>query len=211
MDGAAIRRLRRRVGLTQRDLAERLNVDQGTVSRWERDVDTPRPRREADIRGLLLKAEENRLLTRNLSIVRLNLMPSTLLDRRLRLIEASESALEHYRRRGIDPAALFGKTFDSYAHRVGFPELLKHLQTAGLMSGHALMFRFTMNFQGAGHTTTWEPLIEDGNVVGVLNYASSYFDFPANAERSLERVDFVPTDGQELITLHHGPRAELIP
>jgi transcriptional regulator with XRE-family HTH domain len=36
MDGPAVRRLRRRAGLTQRALAARLGVAENTVARWER-------------------------------------------------------------------------------------------------------------------------------------------------------------------------------
>ena len=55
MDGSAIRQLRRRLGITQRQLADRLNVDQGTISRWERGVEGPRPAREAALRDMLME------------------------------------------------------------------------------------------------------------------------------------------------------------
>ncbi|MEY8841796.1 helix-turn-helix transcriptional regulator, partial [Cribrihabitans sp. XS_ASV171] len=41
-DAMDIRWFRRRIGWTQLDLAERLGVDQGTISRWERGVEAPR-------------------------------------------------------------------------------------------------------------------------------------------------------------------------
>jgi transcriptional regulator with XRE-family HTH domain len=39
--GGRLRTARRSVGLTQKQLAERLGVESVTVSRWERDVTTP--------------------------------------------------------------------------------------------------------------------------------------------------------------------------
>lgn len=185
-------------------------MDQGTVSRWERGVDVPRPRREGELRRLLLKEGENLLLTRNLAIVRLDMFPSTLLDRKLRLVELSASAKAHYKSRDIDPNALLGKTFEAHAHQRGHPALLEHLRASGLMKGDALMFRFSLNRQGAGHTTIWEPLVEDGQVIGVLNWVSEYFEFSENAENSIERVDYIPKDGQDLIRLHEGQRVEEI-
>jgi transcriptional regulator with XRE-family HTH domain len=37
MDGASLRRIRLRLGWTQRRLAEELGVSDNTVARWERD------------------------------------------------------------------------------------------------------------------------------------------------------------------------------
>jgi len=37
MDGAALKRLRARLGLTQPQLAEKVGVHWNTVARWERD------------------------------------------------------------------------------------------------------------------------------------------------------------------------------
>lgn len=37
MDGAELRRIRERIGWTQRRLAEELGVAENTVARWERD------------------------------------------------------------------------------------------------------------------------------------------------------------------------------
>lgn len=185
-------------------------MDQGTVSRWERGVDVPRPRREGELRRLLLREGENRLLTRNLAIVRLDMFPSTLLDRRLRLVELSASARHHYRSRGIDPDALLGKTFETHAERRGHPALIEHISSSGLLEDKALMFRFSLNRRGSGHTTIWEPLVEDGQVIGVLNWVSAYFDFVENSDNSLERVDYIPNDGQGLINLYVGERADQI-
>ncbi len=39
--GAFIAALRTAAGMTQRDLADKLNVSDKTVSRWERDINAP--------------------------------------------------------------------------------------------------------------------------------------------------------------------------
>lgn len=52
MGSKAIRRLRRRHGWTQSDLAQRLGTDAVTVSRWERGVSRPRRSAVARLRAL---------------------------------------------------------------------------------------------------------------------------------------------------------------
>lgn len=55
MEPGDIRRLRRRRGWTQADLARRLGTDPVTVSRWERGVSRPRPsalKRLAELFGI---------------------------------------------------------------------------------------------------------------------------------------------------------------
>ncbi|TCO71562.1 helix-turn-helix domain-containing protein [Rhodovulum euryhalinum] len=210
MDGKTIRHMRRRLGVTQRQLADRLDVDQGTVSRWERGVERPRPRREAELLKLLRDNEDRRHLARSLALVRHDVQTAALLDARLRLVEVSATGRAHFRARGYDPSALLGTDFERYTDRLGCPELAEHLLRSGLQGGDSLLFRFTANFRGAGHTTIWEPLLEDGRVVGVLTYVASYFAFPDNGDVSIERVDFIPADGSDLVLLHEGVRSGAI-
>lgn len=92
IDGDLIRELRRRLGLTQGQLAELLHVDQGTISRWERGVESPRPARREALSKLLLKDESRRAMLRSLAIVRQDYLPSTLHDGELTLSEISASA-----------------------------------------------------------------------------------------------------------------------
>lgn len=57
MDGRKIREMRKKAGLTQTDLAERLNVAQSIISRWEQGRDeVPRPRRAeiAEVLGVTI-------------------------------------------------------------------------------------------------------------------------------------------------------------
>lgn len=212
MDGKSIRALRMRLGISQRQLGERLGVDQGTVSRWERGVESPRPARQGRMHDLLARSEERRHLMRSLAMVRNDLMPATLTDGRLRLTEASDSARRYLSAHRCEFDKIRGISFDRYADRIGLPALVRHLDDSGLLEGDALLFRFSINACGSGNTTIWEPIFEDGCLVGVLNYISARYDLPAEQGFALERVDFLPTDNPgTFVPLHSGTRSSLIP
>lgn len=212
MDGPTIRELRRRLGITQRQLGDRFEVDQGTVSRWERGVERPRPARMAKLRALLLRDEEHRAFERSLAIVRQDILPATLVCDRARLAEISASGARHFRDRGRDPDKLIGMSLDAYAEDAGIPELSRLVRESGLLSGDALLMRFSLNIRGMGHTTVYEPLFQDGRLAGVLNYCTRYFAFPENDESSLERLEVLPADATgAMVTLHRGPREGMIP
>ncbi|MGG7644795.1 helix-turn-helix domain-containing protein [Rhodovulum sp. YNF3179] len=207
LEGSRIRELRRRLGVTQQELACRIDVDQGTVSRWERGVERPRPARMAKLHTLLLRDEERRQVKKSIAVVRHDFLPATLLDENLRLIEASASAERLFRDRGQKLSQLMGVSFESYADRMGVPTLMAHVRESGLLRGDALFFRFVVNAYGKGNATVWEPVFEDGRLVCVLNYVAAMFSFPANDEFTIELVDFVPgEDPSEVTQLHRGPR-----
>lgn len=211
MDGSAIREIRRRLGITQNELGEKLGVDQGTVSRWERSVENPRPATLARLRKLLERDENNRAFKRSVAMVRCNLRPASLLDKDLRLVEISEAGKKAFIDRGQDPFKLLGCSFERYVNRIGAPKLWDHLQESGFVDGAALFFSFTVNAYGKGNTTIWEPLTENGQFVGVLNYISSFVDFPANDEFSIEKIGFVATEDPGTFHVTHvGSRAQLI-
>lgn len=211
MDGTTIRQLRKRLGITQRQLAERLDVDQGTVSRWERGIDGPRPRRAAALRDLLVKDEDQRALARALAVVRHDLMsaPASFLDSRMRVAELSPSGSEFLRRRGYDPQSLIGKDVFAWSDRFRLPDFPKMLQDSGILSGDALLFRFVRNERGRGHATLYEPIFASGEMIGVLNYVTAMFDFPGNDESTFELVECVPANAPNRIeTLHAGARSD---
>lgn len=211
MKGNEIRNIRVKLGLTQRELAEILHVDQGTVSRWERDIEAPRPRSLIALRDLLVRDEDRRHLHRSLSVVRNDFLTSVFLDNRLRFAEMSASAERFFRSRGQDPAILKGMTVTRYADRVRLPELLEHVTTSGLLKGEALNFRFTVNAEGQGNTTIWEPVFEDGHLAGVLTYVSRMCSFPENSDFSLELAEFTPADDPtQMVTLHRGQRLDQV-
>ncbi|OOY17420.1 helix-turn-helix transcriptional regulator [Thioclava sp. DLFJ4-1] len=211
MEGSAIRDIRRRLGITQIELGERLGVDQGTVSRWERQVENPRPATLARLRSLLERDEERRAFNRSLAIVRCDLRPASLLDQNLRLVEISASGKKAFTDRGQDPFKLMGTSFETYSNRIGAPHLRDHLLESGFLDGAALLFSFTVNARGNGNVTIWEPLTEDGQFIGALNYITSFFDFPANDEFTIEKIGFVATDNPGTFHVTHaGQRAHLI-
>lgn len=86
-----LRALRAREGITQRGLAELLTVDQATVSRWERNADTPSLRHRRDIRDLLrrhLDSHHDRLLKMR---VQYSAWPSSLMKEGAVFVETSPS------------------------------------------------------------------------------------------------------------------------
>ena len=195
--------------MTQRQLAEQLNVDQGTVSRWERGVEAPRPARRAALQNLLLRDQSRRAMLRSLAFVRHDYLPSTLLDGKLRLVELSASGKRHFVARGRDPDALVGMTLDRYSDRIGKPGFLAAVRESGLLDGDCLLFRFVSNCNGRGHATVYEPIFEDEHLVGVLNYVTSYFELPRQNDEAVELIEIVRTEDPSSATiLHRGPNAE---
>lgn len=208
MEGRFIKEMRIRLGLTQGQLAELMLVDQGTVSRWERGAEVPRPASQSRLRDILLRDDARRALQRSLAVVRHNLLPSSLLDRKLRLIEISASGQRHFRQRGRDPDSLIGMDLERFADRIGFPLLNRELRHSGFLSGDALLFRFVSNFDGRGHSTVYEPIFEGGALVGVLNYVSAYFDLPRNGGFSVETIEAIQSDDPlKSVVLYSGAHA----
>lgn len=202
MEGRTIRERRRSLGLTQQALADLLDVDQGTVSRWERGVERPRPARVARLHDLIGRSDA-RHLARSLAMLRNDLLPATLLDARLVLTQGSGQAVRHYRERGRDFGSLLGMSFDAFADRSGMPEVTDYLAEADYRRGGAFVFRFSVNNRGRGHTTIAEPLFDDGDFIGSFHYVTSYFEMPDRGGVSLERVDFISAVGD-------GGRVELM-
>jgi transcriptional regulator with XRE-family HTH domain len=199
--------------MTQKQLAERLNIDQGTVSRWERGAESPRPARRAALQELLMRDDSRRAMLRSIAIVRQDYLPSTLLDNKLRLLEVSKSGERHFRERGLDTNNIIGKDIDSLAARVGNSEFQirfkETLTQSGLLTGDALLFRFVRNHKGRGHATVYEPIFEGGKLLAILNYVTAYFDLPRIDENSFELIETVRTDDpSKAIVLHRGPHAE---
>ena len=209
MEGPLIKHLRRRIGFTQLQLADQLGVDQGTVSRWERSVEAPRPASAAALRDLLLRDQDQRALARSLAIVRNDVMsvPTSLLDSGLRTVEMSSSGKTFLRQRGYDPQALVGKDVYSWSERFGIPDFPRHLRESGLISGDALLFRFVRNDGGRGHVTLYEPIFSQGEFIGIMNYVTSRFGFDANEESTLELVEVVCAGSpNKFETLYAGKR-----
>lgn len=211
MDGQQIRQVRRRLGLAQSGLADKFDVDQGTVSRWERGIDSPRPSRISSLHELLRRDDTKRSVARALSLVRNDLKVAVFLDQDLRLREQSASARRFYRNRGCDPSKFIGKSFEDHAEVAGQPQMIGYLEQSGLKRGQVLHFRFAVKNCGQGHTTIYEPVFEGDPFMGMMGYMSARFDFPPNEEYTIELVDYVPAeDPFSLVTLYRGPRARYV-
>ena len=212
MDGLTIRYRRRRLGLTQQDLGDLLDVDQGTVSRWERDIEKPRPRRFAALQGILGPASNTRFMARSLALVRNDVLPATLTDARLVLFDGSRKAVRHYAERGHRLDNMIGTRFEEWADHIGVPELIDGVHDTDFRHGGVHYLRFTLNWAGRAHTTVMEPLFDGGEYAGAIQYVTSYFDLPDNGTLSLEQVDMMPSnpDARPVILLR-GPNANLVP
>lgn len=211
MEGEAIKNLRRRLGVTQQQLGDRLGVDQATVSRWERGVENPRPSRQKLLRTILLRDEEKRFLDRSLSIVRNDLMVSTLVDARLNLSELSASSENYFVKRGRDPDAIVGMHIDSYADRFGLPDMRSLIVQSGLLTGECLMFRFTVTGNSMGNTTVWEPLFHDGEFRGMINFLVAEFEVPFSGATTVETAECIRIeDPAGVCPLYRGERADLV-
>ncbi|MBF9058457.1 helix-turn-helix domain-containing protein [Rhodobacterales bacterium HKCCSP123] len=201
-----------RLGLTQRQVADALDVDQGTVSRWERGIEAPRPGRIAALHALLGPNAGALHVARCHAMVRHNLAAATLMDAQHRMRAMSDQARAHFLARGRDPDELIGTGFEDYVERQGIPELAGFLSECGFAEGDVLFFTFTMNMRGYGHTTVYEPMFEDGVYRGALNFIATQFDLPKTDAPVLERVGFVTVDDPDtLAVLQRGPHADRIP
>lgn len=212
LEGKTIRRLRTGRGLTQGQLAEILDVGQGTVSRWERSIERPRPRYVAALRDLFLRDDEARFRSRCMALMRNNLVAAGLMDVKTgcRLSSISSLGAQHYlRKHGIDIRRQIGTiTMESHADRVGLPEWWEAMAASGLLKGEAIAARMAMNIRGQGHVTLYEPIMDEGEVVAVFCALQKELVLPDNDEVSLERFDVLHADSPDrLLSLHGGERA----
>jgi transcriptional regulator with XRE-family HTH domain len=209
IEGHRIKSIRRRLGLTQKALAEAMKVDQGTISRWERGVEAPRPGRQAMLEKLLDVQDEHLALARARAFVRQDLLPSTLLDAKMRLIEMSASARRHFLDRGYNPETLIGKSLDQLVLRESLTHVETALHASGLLRGEAIFFRFVRNHKGKAHSTIYEAVFQAGQVAAVLNYVTAYFDLPKTDGETIELIEAVPRDDPGSVRiLYRGPNAD---
>ena len=208
---AGLKAMRRRLGWTQWDLAERLNVDQGTVSRWERGVEAPRPASYAMLRDLILKGDGSRAMALPRALVRHNLAPSCLCDSRHRLLAFSAKVNQHYQERlGMTLNDQIGWELARHSEFVGNPEVWQEVNKAGLGREDLLLLRMMINLRGKGHVTQIEPIYEGGSFLGWTSTRTDTFDYPANDDVSLERLDVIHADEPErLATVFEGRRSRL--
>lgn len=206
-----LRTLRRRLGLTQQELAEALDVDQGTVSRWERGAGEPRPRRLLQLRDLLLKDEYRRALARQFAIVRQDLFSSMIVTDSGILAEMSPKGLSHYREtRGIDVSAHLGRPFAFHVEEIdarAFDAVFR--STLLPLMGEALLFRLDLNIRGHGALTVVEPIFDESRLAGHLAYKAGTWEAPPCADITVDRVEAILADDPTTpVTLFEAPKRD---
>lgn len=212
MDGKTIRLLRRSMGLSQADLAHRVGVDQGTISRWEREAESPRPSNLVALQGALSPAREGVHSNRVRAFLDYDMVPAVRMDRRMRLEDYSRHAARHYlEKHGVDLEKLKGTSFKEHCFRMGVPELWETAKRCGLLQGKISVFRFVMNLRGRGHSTIYEPIFKGEEVDGFFGYIVGFYDFPENEEISVELIQAVPMGSEVgLMNLLRGEYASII-
>lgn len=211
MEGREIRQLRRRAGLTQEALAERLGVDQGTVSRWERGVERPRPRRLSLVRQLLLVDAEQIARHRQLAMIRSDMVAGGLHDDRLRMREISGKVARYYRNRhNYDITRDYGKSLEQQFLERDGAEAWKAIQLSGLLEGTALMVRLFFSTATFSHLTHYEPIFEDGAMSGTVAYIAR--SVPTGTELPPPRLRYADAlmidNPGEVVTLYSGVGAK---
>ncbi len=213
MEGQEIRQLRRRAGLTQEALAERLDVDQGTISRWERGIERPRPHSAGRLRDLLMMDAATMVQRRQLAMIRHDMVAGTIHDSSSRLAEVSGRAARFYRRRdGYDIARDSGKTFEEMFLERGGTEAWAAFRQSGLLDGSALLLRLFVSGGGMSHLSHYEPVIERGSVSGFVAYVMRMVaEAPELPEPRLRHADVLRADeAGTLHTLYRGEGADLV-
>jgi transcriptional regulator with XRE-family HTH domain len=195
INGAEMRQLRRRMGLTQNDVAYALQVDQGTVSRWERGLEQPRPRTYAALRDLLMRDGAPRAFARHQALIRHNMLPVCLVDARHRLRDFSAQAVDHYRDRiGIALPEHRGWDLARHAAHVGNPEVWRAVSEAGLGREDILLLRMTITVRGNGHVTHIEPIYEAGDFLGWCSIRTGVFETDDMSTIALQRLEAIYAD-----------------
>jgi transcriptional regulator with XRE-family HTH domain len=196
MDGPTIKRLRRRLGVTQEQLAAQMSVDQGTVSRWERGVELPRPRRITQLAQLLSAAEDRRVLRVATASVRHNLLAATLMDSSGRLREISQKGIDHYRvRHGVEIREQLGTSMEQHLKDSGLDAVWADIERSGLMDGSALLVRLVVSHDGYERATHYEPMVVDGELVGIYSFLAGPQTFDGSIGYQLRRLEIVHGDG----------------
>lgn len=211
MDGQTIKFLRRNRGMTQNDVAAALSVDQGTVSRWERGIEVPRPSSQAILHKILFAPQgdshdRNRVDT----ILKHGLYQAGFADDQCRLVAFSSSVVDFYKERfGVDLNSFRGKPFNSLLDRLGQSEILKPIEDYGLMKGIHVWSRCYTNAIGVVVCNEFESIFENGVFVGTLMSATGRYRIVDNDVRNVVKIEAIFLDAPDkLVTVYEGQFAE---
>lgn len=207
MDRDSVRILRRRLGLTQAQLAEALRVDQSTVSRWERGIEEPRPATAGALRDLLMRDDDRRAIKRRMQVIRHGLTLATFHDERTRLRAYSPKVTERYAKVfKIDLNSYVGFEFPRFMRMYSMDDAWLALKNTSFDSGAVLLARLHFNVRGAGHITEYEPVFENMQFAGFTGEVVSSFSAPNINGMSLVKAEVVYADSPELLdTVYSEP------
>ncbi|WP_255572199.1 DNA-binding transcriptional regulator [Celeribacter sp. PS-C1] len=164
-DTLNVRWLRRKLGMTQIDLAEKLNVDQTTVSRWERGIEEPRPASYMALRDLLVAFDDRRVIQRQLAVIQNDLVIGGLADDKMRIWHFSERDREHnIKHFNVDLKSHLGWELARHAAYSGRSELWERMTKAGVGGEDLLLLRTEVHYADTTHVNHWEPCYEDGRI-----------------------------------------------
>lgn len=210
MEPSYIRELRRQLGWTQMDLADAMDVDQGTVSRWERGVDVPRPARVAALRDILVKEDSARAMARFQARFRHALHPATLHDARTRLLSFNAPTARHYRDAyDFDLHGHLGCSFERHAASLSLDHAWQAFCRSELLRGDILLARIYFKSGSSGHVTQYEPFFDGGMLAGFGATLIGRLAFPESTGTSTERIEVITlSDPDRLVDVHHGEWAE---
>lgn len=172
MDGHTIGRLRKRMGLTQADLAAMVAVDQGTVSRWERGYEEPRPSTQKALRQALIYQAESSIFVQACARVRSNVFASYIFDHDRSLTAISEKAIDLISTwHGVSIERLCHATLASHFADLGLPQSYASTMLQSFEAGDATAMRIFLR-RADGITTLYlEPLLVDDVVIGLSAWA----------------------------------------
>ncbi len=198
--------------MTQNDVAAALQVDQGTVSRWERGKESPRPNNLAALRDLIQSDSEKRSKSRLRAYMSGNMYSIMFLNTRARIAKASPLCVEHYFKGfGLDIADHFGKTFYRHTELVGRDHLNQLVSESNALKGDTLLVRTWSNVRGVASCNVFEPIFEHGTFVGTAGYLASQHRIESNNEITLEKVEVIFAEAPEHVeVLLEGTRAAMM-
>lgn len=206
---SSIKEFRRRMGWTQWELAEHLGVDQGTVSRWERGVENPRPVTDAKIRDLILRADDQQAIRLFRARLDCSLTPTCFMDAKSRLVSFNGPGEQKYRNDfNLDVNKHIGLEFAQHAEILDQELSWEVFKKSRILSGELLLVRFYFNTNGVGHVTQYDPVFELGKLAAIGATVVGTFQFPGGKGITLERAEAVTVDKPGKVTeLFRGPMA----